>query len=119
MILIKFICTSKIHHATITNTGINYIGSIFIDEYILEKAGLVTFEKVLIANITNGNRWETYVHPLRRKSGDIVVNGAGAKLCKKGDIIIILAFQLCDKKPPIKHILVNKNNKFMRFLKNE
>ena len=80
----------------------------------MEKTNLIQYEKVLICDVTNGNRWETYV--IEGDSGKIEVQGAGAKLCKKGDIVIILSFEITDKKPNPKMILVDENNKFVKFL---
>lgn len=108
------ILKSKIHRAHITGKNQDYIGSIIIDKSLMEKTNLIQYEKVLICDVTNGNRWETYV--IEGDSGKIEVQGAGAKLCKKGDIVIILSFEITDKKPNPKMILVDENNKFVKFL---
>ncbi len=110
------ILKSKIHRATLTGTNPDYIGSIIIDKELIEKCGLINYEKVLICNVTNGNRWETYVLEAEGGSGKVEVQGAGSNLCKKGDIIIILAFEITDKNPSPKCILVDKNNKFKKYL---
>ena len=112
----KQILKSKIHRATITGTNSEYMGSIIIDKALMEKSGIIKFEKVLICNVTNGNRWETYVIEGEENSGKVEAQGAGAKLCKKGDIVIILSFEITDKSPEPKMILVDKENKFKRFL---
>ena len=108
------ILKSKIHRAYLTGTNPDYVGSIIIDKSLMEKASLIQYEKVLVCDVTNGNRWETYV--IEGDSGKIEVQGAGANLCKKGDIVIILSFEVTDKKPNPKMILVNEKNKFVRFL---
>lgn len=95
--LIPFL-VSKIHRATVTGTGINYEGSIAIDEDIREKANLRVFQKVEVYNISNGARLSTYVLPWPRGSKGIVVNGAAARLVQPGDMIIIAAFALLAEK---------------------
>lgn len=82
----------------------------------MDKAGIVPYEKVLIANVTNSNRWETYVIMGEAGSGVIEVQGAGAKICKKGDVVIILAFEITDEPLKPKMILVDEKNKFMNYL---
>jgi len=108
------ILKSKIHRAYLTGTNLDYIGSIIIDKSLMEKANLIQYEKVLVCDVTNGNRWETYV--LEGDSGKIEVQGAGANLCEKGDIVIILSFEITDKKPNPKMILVDEKNKFVKYL---
>lgn len=83
---------SKIHRATITESDINYIGSIAIDENLIEAANLIENEKVHIYNITNGERLETYVIKGERGSGTISLNGAAARKAAVGDKIIIVSY---------------------------
>lgn len=83
---------SKIHRATITDSNLNYIGSITIDEELMEAANLIEFEKVQVVNNNNGERFETYVIRGERGSRAICVNGAAARLVQKGDIVIICAY---------------------------
>ncbi len=85
---------SKIHRATITDSNLNYIGSITIDEELMEAANLIEFEKVQVVNNNNGERFETYVIRGERGSRAICVNGAAARLVQKGDIVIICAYTL-------------------------
>lgn len=94
----------------------NYIGSITVDEELIEKAGLWPGEKVLVVSNTSGARLETYIITGKRGSGIICMNGAASLLIKKGEEIIIMGFELTDK--PIKpiNILVGKDNKFAKFL---
>ncbi len=88
---------SKIHSARVTDTDLNYSGSISIDEEIAEKANLREFQKVEIYNITNGNRFSTYVLLSERGSKKIILNGAAAHLVNKGDRIIVAAYAYIDE----------------------
>ncbi len=101
---------SKIHRATVTERRLDYEGSITIDEELLERSGLWVGEKVLIADVNNGNRFETYTLPGKRGSGIIALNGAAAHLCELGDKIIIMGFELTDEPIHAKVILVNDDN---------
>jgi aspartate 1-decarboxylase len=83
---------SKIHRATITEANLNYVGSITIDEELMEAAGLIEGEKVQVVNNNNGERLETYVIPGERSSGVICLNGAAARRAQVGDTIIIIAY---------------------------
>lgn len=87
---------SKIHRVTITGADLNYIGSITIDETLMEAANLIEGEKVSIVNINNGERFDTYVIKGNRNSGDIVLNGPAARKVQKGDVIIIMSYALMD-----------------------
>jgi aspartate 1-decarboxylase len=107
---------SKIHRAYITDANADYIGSIIIDRELMERVDLWEFEKVLICDVTNGNRWETYALPGERGSGTVSVQGAGAKLCNKGDCVIILSFEVSDKPIDPKMILVDQNNQFVEYI---
>jgi aspartate 1-decarboxylase len=91
------ICKSKIHRATITETDLNYVGSITIDEELMRLADLVEYEQVQIANINNGERFETYVITGPACSGTIALNGAAARRGEPGDLIIIIAYGLIDR----------------------
>jgi len=83
---------SKIHRATVTDSFADYPGSIGIDSKLMDAAGLLPYEAVLVADITNGSRLETYVVPEEAGSGKIVILGAAAQLMKKGDLVIIMNF---------------------------
>jgi aspartate 1-decarboxylase len=108
---------SKIHKATITDANLHYVGSITIDERLMDLADLSEYEKVLVVDNTNGQRLETYVIKGEKNSGAIGINGAAAHLMHKGDEVIIMSFQITDHpKKPI-NILVDKNNKFVKYLK--
>jgi len=86
--------SAKIHRATLTEANLNYIGSITIDEDILDAVGILPNEKVHIVNNNNGARLETYVIKGERGSKAFCLNGAAARLAQVGDVIIIIAYQL-------------------------
>jgi aspartate 1-decarboxylase len=106
----------KIHKATVTQADLNYVGSITIDENLCEKVGFQEGEKVLIVSNTRGARLETYVICGERDSGMVCMNGAAAHLVKKGDEVIIMGFEPADESPKTKLMLVDENNKFVRYL---
>ncbi len=83
---------SKIHRAKITQTELDYVGSITIDENLMDAANMIEGEKVLIVNNNNGERLETYVIAGERGSGMVCLNGAAARKAAKGDIVIVLSF---------------------------
>lgn len=103
---------SKIHNATVTDTFIDYEGSIGIDEELMELTGLKEFEKVHVWNINNGERFETYVIKEPRGSRRITINGAAARLVHKGDKVIIASFCLVDENEKIlpKIVVLDSNN---------
>ena len=102
---------SKIHRATVTETRLDYEGSIPVDVDLRERAGIWTGEKVLVADVNNGNRFETYTLPGERGSGIIALNCASAHLCKVGDKVIIMGFELTDEPISAKVVLVDDDNK--------
>lgn len=112
----RWVLRSKIHKAIVIEADLNYIGSITIDEDLIEKAGFCPGEKVLVVDNTNGERLETYIIVGERNSGKICMNGASAHLIKAGDEIIIMGFELSDKLIKAKNVLVDKNNKFVKYL---
>ncbi len=87
---------SKIHQATVTGADLNYIGSITIDEALMEASNIIEGEKVQIVNINNGERLETYAIRGERNKGEICLNGPAARKVQKGDIIIIISYALMD-----------------------
>lgn len=87
---------SKIHRVKVTGADLDYIGSITIDEDLLEAAQMIEGEKVSIVDVNNGERFETYIIKGKRKSGAIVLNGPAARKVQKGDIIIIISYALMD-----------------------
>lgn len=83
---------SKIHRVTVTEANLNYIGSISIDEDLIDAAGIIENEKVQVVNINNGERLDTYVIKGRRGSGSICLNGAAARKVQVGDILLIMSY---------------------------
>ncbi|MEI6596976.1 MAG: aspartate 1-decarboxylase [bacterium] len=112
----RFVLHAKIHKAIVTEANLEYIGSITIDEELIEKVGFWPGEKVMVVSNTSGARLETYVIVGQRNSGIICINGAAAHLIKKGEEIIIMGFELTDKPIESKNILVDGNNKFLKYL---
>jgi aspartate 1-decarboxylase len=90
------ILKSKIHRATVTEANLDYIGSISIDEDLLDAANFIENERVHIYNITNGERFETYIIKAERGSGTIGLNGAAARKVQKNDLVIILSYARMD-----------------------
>lgn len=90
--MLRMMLNSKIHRATVTEADLNYVGSITIDQDLLNAVGMLPNEKVHIVNNNNGARFETYIIAGERGSGVICVNGAAARLVQRGDIVIILSY---------------------------
>ena len=88
----RTLCKSKIHRATVTDADLNYEGSITIDPELLAAADIREYEQVHVVNINNGARFETYAIHGQPGSGEVVVNGAAARLVQKGDLVIIMSF---------------------------
>ena len=106
---------SKLHRATVTDTKLHYPGSIAIDSKLIEAAGYLPYELVLIADLNNGNRLETYVIPAEANSGQITILGAAAHLIKPKDLIIVLGFGYYTPEEAKKHkprvIVLDEKNK--------
>ncbi len=106
---------SKIHRVKITQAELHYVGSITIDEDIMDAANIIENEKVQIVNINNGERLETYVIKGERGSGDVCLNGPAARKAQIGDIIIIISYASIDFEEAKSHrpiiIFPDKNNK--------
>ncbi len=106
---------AKIHRATVTDANLNYVGSITIDEELMEKAHLRENQKVDVLNINNGERFSTYVITGKKGNRDICINGAAAHKAKKGDKVIIVAYVCMDEKeadlhkPYVVHVDENNN----------
>ncbi len=112
------ILKSKLHRATVTETKLHYPGSIAIDSALMEAANILPYESVLVADLDNGSRLETYAVPAEANSGQVVILGAAARLVKPKDIIIIFSFgfytpEEAGKVKP-KVIILDENNKIKR-----
>lgn len=94
----RTMCKGKIHRATVTQADLNYVGSITIDQNLLDAADIYPYEKVQVVNVTNGSRLETYTIAGARGSGVICMNGAAARLAAEGDIVIIISYGQYDEK---------------------
>ena len=114
--MLRCILRAKIHIATVTESNLSYEGSITIDEAILKKAGILSYEQVMISNLNNGERFETYVIPGRK--GEICLNGPTARKGIVGDKIIIFCYsyvedsKLKEFKPKI--VLLDEKNKILK-----
>jgi len=90
-------CKGKIHRATVTQADLNYVGSITIDQDLLDASDIYPYEQVQVVNINNGARLETYTIPGARGSGVICLNGAAARLNAVGDLVIIISYAQCNE----------------------
>ncbi len=87
---------SKIHRVTVTDANLNYVGSITLDEDLMDAANMIVYEKVQVLNINNGARFETYIIKGERGSGTVCLNGAAARLVQPGDVVLIVSFATMD-----------------------
>lgn len=114
---------SKIHRATVTESNLNYVGSITIDEALMEGAGIIEYEKVQIVDIDNGMRFETYVITGEKNSGCICLNGAAARCVQNGDKVIIMAYaqlpsdEIASHHPKV--VFVNESNEIIEIAESE
>jgi len=121
--LFRTMCKSKIHRATVTDANLNYVGSITIDQELMEKADILPYEKVQVVNNNNGARLETYVITGERGRGDVCLNGAAARLVQPGDKIIILSYaqysseELQDFMPKV--VFVDEKNRVIQVVSKE
>ncbi len=114
----------KVHRATVTEANLNYIGSITIDQNLLEASGLLANEMVQITNLANGELWQTYIIPGPRGGGDICLNGPPARKFHPGDLVIIIGFRLYDEheladsyRPSV--VFVDENNQITEVVRGE
>ncbi len=111
------ILKAKIHRATVTDARVDYEGSITIDEELMKAAGIAPWEKVLIANLNNGSRIESYAIPGEAGSGVVCMNGGAAKYAEKGDLVIIMTFAVLTDEEIERHhpkvIYVDKQNRIL------
>jgi aspartate 1-decarboxylase len=114
---------AKIHRARVTEANLNYVGSITIDEDIIDAVGMAANEKVQIVNNNNGARFETYIIAGERGSGVVCLNGAAARLVQEGDIIIILTYTLIPEENVSSHnpkiAIMDENNKIVEIIGHE
>ena len=116
--MLRSMCKSKIHRATVTDANLNYVGSITIDAELIAAADLVEYEQVHVVNVNNGARFETYVISGQRGEGEICLNGAAARLAAPGDRVIVISYgqyseeELADYRPMF--IFVDDQNRINR-----
>ena len=115
----RMVMRSKIHNARVTEANLAYVGSITIDEDLVDQVGLWPGERVLVVSNTSGARLETYVIAGPRGSGAMCVNGAAAHLIGKDEQIIVMGFELTEKPIAPKVVLVDHENRFVRWLAEE
>ncbi len=121
--MFRHMMKSKIHRATVTEANLNYVGSITIDENLMEAADILENEKVQIVDNNNGSRLETYVIPGPRGSGVICLNGAAARLVHPGDTVIIISYamlsseELASHKPTV--VFVDENDRPVKLTDHE
>ncbi len=108
--LMRWVLRGKIHRATVTENRLNYAGSITVDAELLERAGIWEGERVQVANVNNGARFETYAILGERGSGIVALNGAAARLCEVGDLVIIMGYELTDEPIEPRIVLVDGAN---------
>jgi len=115
--MFRVMMKSKIHRATVTEANLNYVGSITIDEELMELADIWANEKVQVVDNNNGARLETYVIPGPRGSGVICLNGAAARLVQPGDTVIIIAYAIMSEEEAKTHkpriLIMGKDNKVL------
>lgn len=113
----------KIHRATVVQAELNYVGSITVDEELLEAAGILEYEKVQIVDIDNGNRFETYTIAGERGTGVICLNGAAARCVQVGDKIIIMSYGDMEREEAVTHkpkvVFVDEENKIKKVTRYE
>ena len=116
--MLRTMCKSKIHRATVTGADLNYVGSITIDPVLMEAADLLEYEQVSVVNVNNGARFETYVIPGVPGAGEICLNGAAARLAHPGDKVIVISYAQYDEKEMEKYrpvfIFVDEHNRIAR-----
>ncbi|MED1018011.1 aspartate 1-decarboxylase [Bacillus atrophaeus] len=115
--------SGKLHRATVTEANLNYVGSITIDEDLIDAVGMLANEKVQIVNNNNGARLETYIIPGKRGSGVICLNGAAARLVQPGDTVIIISYKMMSEQDAASHqpkvAVLNEKNEIEQMLGSE
>ncbi|WHY84422.1 aspartate 1-decarboxylase [Neobacillus novalis] len=121
--MFRTMMNGKIHRAIVTEANLNYVGSITIDEDILDAVGMIANEKVQIVNNNNGARLETYIIPGERGSGVVCLNGAAARLVQEGDIVIIISYAIVAEEKVAAHnprvAIMDENNRIKELIHKE
>ncbi|PMC39392.1 aspartate 1-decarboxylase [Bacillus sp. UMB0899] len=118
--MFRTMLNAKIHRARVTEANLNYVGSITIDQDIIDAVGMLPNEKVQIVNNNNGARFETYIIPGERGSGVVCLNGAAARLVQEGDVVIILTYTMIAEENIATHqpkvAIMDEHNKIVEIL---
>ncbi|WP_404442417.1 aspartate 1-decarboxylase [Sutcliffiella horikoshii] len=121
--MFRTLMNAKIHRARVTESNLNYVGSITIDEDILDAVGMAANEKVQIVNNNNGARFETYIIPGKRGGKDFCLNGAAARLVQEGDVIIVISYAMMTEEKVKDHqpkvAVMNEYNEIIEMLGTE
>ncbi len=121
--MFRHMMKAKLHQARVTEANLNYVGSVTIDEDLLDAVDMLPNEKVQIVNNNNGARLETYIIPGERGSGVVCLNGAAARLVQKGDVVIIISYALVSEDQVNKHepkvAIMNENNQIVEMFGTE
>lgn len=121
--MFRHMMKAKLHRATVTEANLNYVGSITIDEDLLDAVDMVPNEQVQIVNNNNGARFETYIIPGKRGSGVVCLNGAAARLVQTGDIVIIISYGLVSEEQVKTHqpkvAIIGENNQIVEMIGTE
>jgi aspartate 1-decarboxylase len=113
---------AKLHRVRVTQANVNYVGSIAIDQDLMDKVGILPLEEVDVINLANGKRWSTYAIASVSGSREICPNGGAALLCQPGDILIIIAYEYCDRSEVMsqghraKVIVADEHNHCLKFI---
>lgn len=121
--MFRTMMNAKIHRARVTEANLDYVGSITIDEDILDAVGMVANEKVQIVNNNNGSRFETYIIPGPRGTGVFCLNGAAARLVQTGDVIIVISYVFVSEEQVQSHVpkvaIMDENNQIKELIGQE
>lgn len=121
--MFRTMMNGKLHRARVTEANLNYVGSITIDEDLIDAVGMVANEKVQIVNNNNGARFETYIIPGKRGSKEICINGAAARLAEVGDVVIIISYAFLSQEELAQHepkvAILDENNEIVQMLSAE
>ncbi|MGL5793357.1 MAG: aspartate 1-decarboxylase [Waterburya sp.] len=113
---------AKLHRVTVTEANVNYVGSISIDQDLMDKVGILPLEEVDVINLNNGKRWSTYALAGAAGTGEICPNGGAALLCQPGDLLIIIAYEYRDRSEVMREghqakvIVADKDNRCREFI---
>jgi aspartate 1-decarboxylase len=113
---------AKLHRVRVTEANVDYVGSIAIDQDLMDKVGILPLEEVDVINLANGKRWSTYAIAAASGSGAICPNGGAALLCQPGDILIIIAYEYCYRSELLRHghqakvIVADEHNRCLEFM---